>query len=229
MARYHKRANFLGLELLNEPTSWGVPLPVLQDYYTDGYRIVRKYSDSVYVILGARVGGAIGEWNDFMTDQASYYNVILDVHMYQVHDRMRFGAMSAEDHVRFAKFKRLDEVRRLGDHPNMLVMVGEWSASLPKAAEAAEEDYVAFAKAQLASFGEATAGWCYWSYKIERQGYRHWSLRKSIEAGYLPASIAPAVAAPAPRASLPTSAPQSARQSKHEDEDGDGFGDEIAF
>ncbi len=200
VARYHKRSNFFGIELLNEPTSWGVPLPVLQVFYSDGYRIVRKYSEKIYVIMCTRVGGQVSEWANFMTDKATYFNVILDAHMYQVHDRIRFGAMSADDHIRFAKHKRLDEIRRLGDHPTLLVMVGEWSASLPKAANATEPEYIQFAKEQYATFGEATAGWCYWSYKIERQGYRHWSLRKSIEAGYLPANVAPDPAA-APAAS----------------------------
>eukprot|EP00042_Codosiga_hollandica_P057270 m.844147 g.844147 ORF g.844147 m.844147 type:complete len:109 (-) comp59542_c0_seq9:436-762(-) len=61
---------------------------------------IRRYSHTAFVILSARVGAPLEEWQDFMTDKSQFYNVMLDVHMYQVHDRVRFGAMSAEDHIR---------------------------------------------------------------------------------------------------------------------------------
>jgi aryl-phospho-beta-D-glucosidase BglC (GH1 family) len=191
MARYHKQPNFFGIELLNEPTSWSVPLPILQSFYEEGYHVVRKYSPTIFVILAARVGAPLTEWHDFMADRSRFQNVMLDVHMYQVHDRVRFGTMSAEDHIRFAKHKRLDEIRRLGQHPNLLTLVGEWSASLPKASEPSDDAYLRFTREQMASFGEATGGWFFWSYKIERPGYKQWSFQKSIEASYLPPSIAP--------------------------------------
>jgi hypothetical protein len=188
--RYCRRPNLLGIQLLNEPAAWTVPLPVLRNFYEQGYRIVREHSQTAFVVIGSRVGGALNEWQDFMLG-TEFFNVILDMHFYQVHDKARFGGMTSADHFRFARHKRLDEIRRLNQHPNLKVLVGEWSACLPRVAEPNDDDYAQFAHEQLRSYSEASAGWFFWNFKIDRDGYRHWDFEKAIIAGFLPGNVGP--------------------------------------
>ena len=225
--RYSRRPNLLGIELLNEPASWTVPLAVLRNYYEAGYRVVRQYSQTAFVIVCSRVGGALSEWGDFMLG-SEFHNVILDMHFYQVHDKARFGGMTAADHFRFARHKRLDEIRRLSQHPNLRLLIGEWSACLPRVAEPNDADYREFAHEQIRSYSEASAGWFFWNFKIDREGYRHWDFEKACHAGFMPASVAPelplpevpvrdaseAAAAPAPSAVLPAAQPPPVLRAK---------------
>ncbi|XP_074308493.1 putative glucan 1,3-beta-glucosidase A isoform X2 [Silene latifolia] len=57
-SRYATHPGLLGIELLNEPGAPDVPLDTLVSYYQQGYQIVRKYSQTVYVIICQRIGDA---------------------------------------------------------------------------------------------------------------------------------------------------------------------------
>ena len=74
--------------------------------------------------------------------------------------------MNAADHLRFARHKRLDEIRRLNKHPKLLTLIGEWSSCLPRIANASEADTKNFGFEQVNSYSEASAGWVFWNFKV---------------------------------------------------------------
>ena len=45
--------------------------------------------------------------------------------------------------------------------------------------------YQAFGQAQLNVYGEATAGWSYWNYKIDASDNVRWDFRRSYDQEYI--------------------------------------------
>jgi glucan 1,3-beta-glucosidase len=184
--RYGKHPALWGIELLNEPR-WDVPIQTLKSFYQDAYKRIRPHAGRGVAIV---IHDAFRpfEWKSFMTEP-DYSNVLLDTHLYQAYteaDRKR----TPQEHIAFA----LDRKKHLDAMSQQLwTIVGEWSLATPQEVwrgqspfqiEAAKRAYGA---AQLLSY-EATKGWFYWSYKLERPS--DWSFRHCVEQGWLPDNFA---------------------------------------
>ncbi len=180
--RYAQDANFLGIELLNEP-HWDVPLKVIEDYYRQGYQRVRKHHPTVAVVIHDSFRPE--KWDQFNAD-GQMSDIYLDCHLYQ--------CFSSED-------KKLDMPGHLkkteqqwGQLINKLqktipVIIGEWSLGLdPQSLDGLNEEQQQnaafdYAQAQIKTF-ESAAGWFFWNYKTEDQG--GWNYRWAVESGLIP-------------------------------------------
>ncbi len=172
-----------GIELLNEPR-WDVPMPILRAYYEEGARRVRKHMSAERCAVIIHDGFRPFDWEGFMQGP-SHASVVLDTHIYQCYteeDRKTDGA----GHVRRA-LGRPDEFAKM--RRAFPIIVGEWSVALDgKSLEglsgfARQTATRAYGQAQLFSY-EQTAGWFYWSYKLEPKW--DWNFRHCVETGILP-------------------------------------------
>ena len=185
--------SFWGFELLNEP-GWGVPLDVLQDFYVDGYNIIRAYNPDVWVGMhdGFR-GYMTSEWTEFFqSTENNFTNVFFDVHLYHV-----FGEWTdfdIFDHIEWVKVEDFKSVHRWdGIVP---VIVGEWSGGLPVVLyegldqESANEMKEAFLAAQFNVF-EGGFGHFFWNYQILQGSHMEWDIVRLVEAGLVPTDWSP--------------------------------------
>lgn len=178
-AAYAQSSNFVGIELLNEPSA-RIPHEILLDFYKRGYKSVRKYTDAAVIFSDAYLPL---DWaGDF---DKSFNNILLDIHLYQAFGNVDQN-LSMDQHIQ----KALKDWRRIindtqGDIP---VLVGEWSLGLDNHAfighdsHMTELAYKAYAAAQISTFSTA-AGWCFWTYKTENMA--GWSARDAIERGWI--------------------------------------------
>lgn len=186
-ARYATHPAFLGINLLNAPRADGVPLDVLSGYYERAYAAVRGQSRCAYVALQSRVGASLYELEDFMAKD-EFTNVISEVHFHSI-----FGAVTRDRdalyNAEFARTNRTGQLARLqgggGAPVRRPALVGEWSLALHEELDASADDVAAFGAAQLASYHHAGAGWFFWTYKMGRPGWPHFSFRAAIERGWL--------------------------------------------
>lgn len=128
MLRYADQANFLGIEVLNEP-SYQIEQTnhtLLLGYYDHAYRVVRRYSNKALFIFNDLYSDFFGLWVSELREP-KYYNVVLDLHLYDWQEPYTFE--SAEQHIADA----LEWKSVIGNlsvcHP---VIVGEWSYSTGK-------------------------------------------------------------------------------------------------
>lgn len=177
--RYKNHPNLYGIELLNEP-GWSVPAAALKNYYRQGYWQVRQ-------VVGERVKVIFSDgyrhysWAGLYRTPA-YSNTAQDVHLYQVFSEQD-RHLSFNSHLNKATGwqKMIRQLQTYND-----VLVGEWSLALPS--EVYDQRQInhqmqAYARAQLAAFAQARAGWFFWTYKTESAPA--WSLRDSIISGWL--------------------------------------------
>ncbi len=185
-ARYGKRENLVGIELLNEPR-WDVPMEILRSYYTDGYARVRKHASAERVAVVIHDGFRPFDWGGFMTGP-EFKNVVLDTHMYQCYtddDKKR----SLAGHLQKASTQRIEEIAKM-EKNSPRVCVGEWSVALnPDSLQnlTATQKTVgkrAYGAAQLLAFEGSKGGYFYWSYKLEYP--TDWSYQTAVEEGALP-------------------------------------------
>jgi glucan 1,3-beta-glucosidase len=173
----------VGIELLNEPR-WDVPMPVLRDYYEQGYARVRKHLTAERCAVVIHDGFRPFDWDGFMVGSA-YASVALDTHIYQCYTEDDHK-LDAAGHARKA-LGRPDEFAKM--QRGRPAIVGEWSVALnPKSLEgltgfARETAIRTYGQAQLLSY-ERTGGWFYWSYKLEPKW--DWNFRHCVERGLLP-------------------------------------------
>ncbi len=179
--------SFWGFELLNEP-GWGVPLNVLQDYYVDGYNIIRAYNPDVWVGMhdGFRMYMET-EWTNFFNDN-EFHNVFFDIHLYQVFGD-GWSDMSIFEHLDWVYVEQRKAVHRYdGIVP---IVVGEWSGGLPPALyeglTTEQHDLLkeAFLSAQLNEYEEGF-GHFFWSYQILQGTHSEWDFVRMMEMGLIP-------------------------------------------
>ena len=176
---YGRKSSLLGLEIINEPRYRPFHRDLLK-YYEDAYRIVdRHLSPQVKIIVSDgfspfRVVRHLmrGNFGD---------RLVLDMHLYQLYGvRDRFG--SAGWHIWRAKYLwnfKLWLISRF-----VTIMVGEWSAALPRntydGVVASEKLYAPlYHKAQRDVFSKHAWAQAYWSYTAPHCGV--WSWRDSFE------------------------------------------------
>jgi glucan 1,3-beta-glucosidase len=177
-----------GIELLNEP-GWGVDMDILQEYYLDGYQIIREAGlTDVYVVFhdGFR-SYLINEWTGFFKNN-DLYNVLFDLHLYQTFGDTWEG-MDIEDHVTFVHNQQQQNINNYsGVVP---IIIGEWSLGLqgnvyegynPQSYNDIRQAYL---NAQLNVFDTAF-GWFFWNYKIDSSSYLEWDYVRLTEIELMP-------------------------------------------
>ena len=185
-SRYGGHKSFLGISLLNEGMGVGVPLGVLKKYYLEAYKAVRKHSPCGYVGIAPRYRRSLDELSGFMAGN-EYSNVVLDLHSYVTHDP-RFNGQTTKnaiDHIREAVRSQIERLQDGGRQ----VVIGEWAIALKNGNEASDKEFEEFTSAQLEVYSEAKAGWFFWSHKMGREGWPHWSFRESVTKGWLPFKV----------------------------------------
>lgn len=176
--RYVDNPSFLGIELLNEPSAGAVPLDTLVSYYKRGYKIVRSYSETAYVIFCQRIGNA--DPMELYQADLGPTNTVVDLHYYNLFDPY-YEKLNATDNIRFVYKDRLPQVQALNGANGPLVFIGEWVNEW-NVANATQTQYQLFGKAQLEVFGEASFGWSYWTVRCNSV---HWDYEWNIRNKYL--------------------------------------------
>ncbi|KMT08600.1 hypothetical protein BVRB_6g138800 isoform A [Beta vulgaris subsp. vulgaris] len=187
-SRYAKNPALLGIELLNEPSAAGVPLDILLSYYQQGYRIVRKYSSSAYVIVCQRIGNA--DPLELYQANIGSTNVVVDLHYYNLFDTF-FVNMNSSQNVDYIYKTRETQLQQLNNASGPLVFIGEWVNEW-NVKSGSKQDYQNFGKAQLDVYNAASFGWAYWTLKNDR---KHWDFEWNIRKNYLEFSRSPGLQA----------------------------------
>lgn len=73
----------VGIELLNEPLGLSLDMDQLKNFFDWGYQNMRSIGTDNAVIIHDAFE-AFNYWDDFMTTEQGYWNVVLDHHHYQV-------------------------------------------------------------------------------------------------------------------------------------------------
>ncbi|KAK3123698.1 hypothetical protein QOZ80_8AG0634720 [Eleusine coracana subsp. coracana] len=176
--RYADNPTLLGIELLNEPSAAAVPLDTLVSYYKSGYKIIRGYSDTAYVIFCQRIGDA-----DPMELYEAYLgptNTVVDLHYYNLFDPY-FEKLNATQNIQFIYKNRMPQIQTLNRANGPLVFIGEWVNEW-NVTDASQVQYQLFGKAQLEVYDEASFGWSYWTIKCNSV---HWDYEWNIRNKYL--------------------------------------------
>lgn len=79
--RWSNVPNVWGIELMNEP-HWSLSWETLTEFYRNAYDEIRKYSDSVNIVLCSLYGPH--DWTAGIFPEPQYRNVVLDIHLYTV-------------------------------------------------------------------------------------------------------------------------------------------------
>jgi glucan 1,3-beta-glucosidase len=77
--KYRSYDNVVAFEPLNEPW-WFIPLDVLQNFYWESYKLVRKLAPNWVTIFHDSFRLTVDNWSNFMLDCPNY---ALDTHLYQ--------------------------------------------------------------------------------------------------------------------------------------------------
>lgn len=82
-ARYGSRPNLMGFELMNEPSQRMSQTnhSIMRRYYEDAYRIIRRHSQSAFVVFNELYEDCYDVWDDVLREP-EYYNVMADFHLY---------------------------------------------------------------------------------------------------------------------------------------------------
>ena len=119
----------------------------LKLYYESSYHIIRKYSNTTFVIFNELYDYMFPVWDHIMTEPA-YFNVITDWHLY---DWMAsHNEESKWQHIQHAKsWLKLIE-KHSAYHP---VVIGEWTMSTGTKLQAGQEFVTAPVNSFRGSFG----------------------------------------------------------------------------
>ncbi|CAI5974028.1 unnamed protein product [Closterium sp. NIES-65] len=193
-SRYSKSPALFGIGLLNEPNTDMVPLGTggspsgrLKQYMLDAYSIVRKYSPCAYVGISPLLGQPPAtDMAGFMTNALEFNNVMIDVHYYNVFDPDINTNPSFQAHIDYVRNQRASELKALSEG-DRTVLVGEWSLALPEFVGAKEGDYGVYSQTQLEVYNNASAGWFFWSFKVDKdsRGVPNWAMITAQNKGWL--------------------------------------------
>lgn len=121
-SRYAKHPALLGIELLNEPSAASVPLDILLTYYQQGYRIVRKYSPTAFVIVCQRIGNA--DPLELFQANVGFTNIVVDLHYYNLFDTF-FVNLSSAQNIDCIYKSREAQLQQLANASGPLVFIGK--------------------------------------------------------------------------------------------------------
>jgi hypothetical protein len=157
------------------------PHDLLTQFYRDGYAAIRKYSDTVHVVMNSLYGPH--DWTALVLPEPQYRNVVLDVHLYTP-----WSGFTTEQQYMDAAANWAREIRSLT--PFYPIVVGEMSLAT-RLSSYSPQQRQSFANISMTSFVENAYGFVFWSYKL---GYDSpdWAFRNAlyyVKDYYLPASV----------------------------------------
>jgi len=165
--RYAEHPALIGFELLNEPSEAysSKNSTVLLEYYSNAYKIIRKYSKSALIVFNELYSYDFQNWNNRLLEPY-YYNVIIDWHLYD----WPMTQLVATQHVANANVWAGVIHSYNSYHP---ILIGEWSMST--GTHQAGQPYV---DACVQSFNDHSIGWYLWNWKVERNaGFDEWDVQ----------------------------------------------------
>jgi len=162
--RYKNHRSFWGMELLNEPDR-DIPKAELEQFYKTAYRTVRQAAgDELKIVISDQF--RIFRWINGLGKD--YRNVVLDRHLYQIFTGL--DKKTTYNHkILFVKYYWRFLIWLTQMFTPMIV--GEWSAALPKSGPNKNIQYF---DTQAEVFKQAKADF-YWTYKTEKNSL--WSYR----------------------------------------------------
>ena len=120
--RYGNNPVVQGIELLNEPAGFSIPIDTIKDFYRRGYQITQSYN-RVTVLHDAFVDYSVMT-NEFGAG-TGYNNLALDTHIYQVFSPGE-NSRSHQQHVAFACGTRSNLAKA---SQRLWTIVGEWTSA----------------------------------------------------------------------------------------------------
>ncbi|OQS00243.1 hypothetical protein THRCLA_21713 [Thraustotheca clavata] len=176
--RYNNDPAFLGIGLLNEPST-ELDLNVMKQYYSDIYYEIRNYSDCILSMMPFLQLQMSGQLEDFYP---WFKNVWIEWHPYLIWGYEKYS----EDEL--LNSKGLDAISKLissrKGHP---LFFGEWSFVTTSPTFTKPDKFTPFMSKLVDTVNSGKIGWTYWSWKIEGddtscsiQAANRWSLRQMI-------------------------------------------------
>lgn len=208
----------VGIELLNEPFIAELPggKDATQQYYRDGYNLVRETSSSVGVIIHDGFQDP-SSWNGFLTpSDNNSQRVAVDHHYYQVFSDAG-NALQPWAHRQGV----CNDAYEWAQNQDKWLICGEWTAAMtdcapylngygvgsrydgtypgsPKVGDCGpindigswtdtfKNDMRGFIEAQLEVFDHYTQGYMFWNFKTENTSAPEWDLFALLDAGIFP-------------------------------------------
>lgn len=163
-------------------------LDILQNFYKQGYDILRRHSPDGFVLINGRIApfdwGTENEWKGFMNPDQGFTRVAMDIHFYSCFggDSDISDADQAIKYIREQRQRQIDDYKYWNPKP---LMIGEWSACGHYDRNRAED----FTKAQVDVYNTANLGWTFWSWHVDG-AYGNdndlWSLKTLADRGWVP-------------------------------------------
>lgn len=182
-ARYASHKAFQGIQFLNEP-SIHIRKEVLEQFYADGYDVVRRHSPDAFVCFSTYIDGPSWATAGIMAD-SRYRNVLLDGgHWYSAYTRTGMSPAWYGEFVNRFFMKQLQNL--LKSNPNLPIVIGEWSVGLQNtAAPPTDLEYRMFGAVEVAAWANATGGWYFFTLKVEGDNLDSFSFVESVKRGWL--------------------------------------------
>ncbi|KAL9935520.1 hypothetical protein V8E36_005868 [Tilletia maclaganii] len=157
--------NVVGIQLLNEP----VDRASLWPWYTNTMDAMRNASSyAATVPLYFHDAFKLEKGARFVANRTDF--VVQDHHSYYVYTPMDIG-MSAKAHIKKINGQISDWMSGQSDVARRNLIVGEWSCALADISKSQssqpEADQRTFCEAQRDVYSSVSAGWTFWSYKME--------------------------------------------------------------
>jgi glucan 1,3-beta-glucosidase len=181
--RYKDDTAFLGIGLLNEPSSDAQYIPILQQYYEDAYGRIR-YNDGSDCLLYVmpmlwQQGPYDGNWAQFM-NAPNFENMRHEWHYYHVwgFEADKWTPDKIITWINSVETKYFDEWK------GNWLFVGEWSIASNFNMD--DATLKRFANAQINMFKKAVGGWTYWAWRYyDGNVQSEWSMKAMIARGML--------------------------------------------
>jgi glucan 1,3-beta-glucosidase len=179
--RYRATPSFLGVELLNEPTS--VDVAKLKDYYISAYDTIRKTGNDCILItspiLWEQNAGTSSRWENFMPSPC-YTNVWHDWHKYLI---WGFEDKPANWIMNDGVALIAADIAKWTGSP---LIMGEWSLASAAGAKFTDVTLKQYANNMISKMNAMKAGWTMWTWKQEvvnprPDGQGGWSMKDLIK------------------------------------------------
>ena len=162
--RYRDAPAFLGLSLLNEPTS--VNASKLQQYYTTAHDAIRETgNDCILVIspiLWEQNSGTSNQWENFMRQSHVWH----DWHKYLI---WGFEGKTADWIMNQGVKDIATDIAKWSGNP---LLMGEWSLASTESAKFTDATLKQYANNMISKLTALNGGWTFWTWKQGNGGHR---------------------------------------------------------
>ncbi|KAH8556366.1 glycoside hydrolase superfamily [Umbelopsis sp. PMI_123] len=174
----------IGLQVLNEP----IDHPHLVSFYEKAYQAIRSVHPDI--MLPIYIGDAwnIQKYSAWLAKSDMKF-VVIDTHQYFCH-MPADHAKSVEQHIKDVQTNISSQLQFSANNVTGNVIVGEWSVvlngkSIEKSKRHDAEAMKSFGQVQQRVFDENCAGWFYWNYRTNDDGW-YWSFRYCVRNSVMP-------------------------------------------